>query len=30
MSNVIDDYQINELSDTWLKIEREVGKKIKK
>ena len=30
MSNVIDDYQISELSDTWLKIEREAGKKIKK
>jgi len=30
MSNVIDDYQISELSDAWLKIEREVGKKIKK
>jgi len=29
MSNVIDDYKISELSDIWLKIEREVGKKIK-
>jgi hypothetical protein len=29
MSNVIDDYKISELSDTWLKIEKEEGKKIK-
>jgi hypothetical protein len=26
MSNVIDDYKISELSDIWLKIEREAGR----
>lgn len=26
MSNVIDDYKISELSDIWIKIEREAGK----